>query len=485
MNVVLQRLVGAVLAGGESRRMGSTKAALEWADGETMAARAVRALRHLTEEVVVLGHGEGVDAGLTRLPDSRPNSGPLAGIESIFLQLRCDESIVVTCDMPLVDGPLLARLPTPPPAGVSLFDDASGDTEPFPMRLHAGVLPALTTWLDSGRRDVRGFVASLPQNRARLAADERELLVNVNRANDVQIAAGIAKRRGQRAPLVETDTAISAQVNRAQVVQRSVLGVREGVAAQRQDVLAVEEPLEIRVASVSIAVVMRTPGHDEELSLGFLISEGIIASADQLRSIRHCTETSGEDADGNVMLASPVPGLAIDLDAMRRNLFVGSSCGVCGKATIEAAMQRGLHAPMPGPAEPWNAADLVELPERMRASQHGFGATGAVHAAALFDATGKLLVVREDVGRHNAVDKVIGWCATREVDTSNCALAVSGRVSFEIVQKAWACGVPMIVAVSAPTSLALQMAEEAGITVIGFVRGKRMNIYTLPEQVTV
>jgi FdhD protein len=247
--------------------------------------------------------------------------------------------------------------------------------------------------------------------------------------------------------------------------------------APELDLLAREEPLEIRVNQVALAVIMRTPGDDEELVRGFLLSERIIASVDDIADLRHCDKVDAPEAEDNVMLVRLAPSVDVDLAALRRNLYASSSCGVCGKASIEVALalpsfdaHRSLDVRV--------AADvLAKLPDRLRAEQHVFARTGGLHGVGLFEPDGRLLVVREDVGRHNAVDKVIGWAAVRNVALDRCVLMISGRVSFEIVQKALALAIPIIAAVSAPTSLAVELAREAGMTLVGFVRDGRLCVY--------
>jgi FdhD protein len=243
------------------------------------------------------------------------------------------------------------------------------------------------------------------------------------------------------------------------------------------DLLAREEPLEIRVNQVALAVVMRTPGDDEELVRGFLLSERIIDSITDIADLRHCDSVDTPEAEDNVMLVRLVPSVDVDLAALRRNLYASSSCGVCGKASIEVALalpsfdaRRSLDVRV-------GADVLATLPDRLRAEQHVFARTGGLHGAGLFEPSGDLLVVREDVGRHNAVDKVIGWAVAHAVALDRCVLMVSGRVSFEIVQKALALAIPIIAAVSAPTSLAVELAREAGMTLVGFVRDGRLCVY--------
>ncbi|PRQ01043.1 formate dehydrogenase accessory protein [Enhygromyxa salina] len=254
--------------------------------------------------------------------------------------------------------------------------------------------------------------------------------------------------------------------------------------APEPDMLAREEPLEIRVNQVAIAVVMRTPGDDEELVRGFLLSERIVAEVSAIASARHCTTVDTPEAEDNVMLVRLGPSVEVDLAALRRNLYASSSCGVCGKASIEAVIGEPGLARAGLPLGLRVAVDtLTALPERLRARQDVFERTGGLHAAGLFTADGQLLAVREDVGRHNAVDKVIGWAAGEGVAHERCVLMVSGRVSFEIVQKALALAIPVVAAVSAPTSLAVELARAAGMTLVGFVRDRRLCVYAGAERV--
>jgi FdhD protein len=235
-----------------------------------------------------------------------------------------------------------------------------------------------------------------------------------------------------------------------------------------RDLLAVEEPLEIRIGGMPVAVTMRTPGHDEELALGFCLSEGLRPSAARLP----------DDLAANVVEVD-APGF--DPERLRRSFYTSSSCGVCGKGALEAvavdaaSVESGLTL----------AAGLVaELPERLRQAQAAFAATGGLHATGLFDAAGELLCLREDVGRHNAFDKVVGWAFTEgRLPLADCVVCVSGRLSFELVQKAAVAGCPILVAVGAPSSLAVELATDRGITLCGFVRGGRVNVYTEPWRI--
>ena len=242
-----------------------------------------------------------------------------------------------------------------------------------------------------------------------------------------------------------------------------------------QDSVAREEPLEIQLGGAPLAVVMRTPGHDPDLALGFLVTERVVASPDQVISVRHCRQVPDPDASENVIRVQLAPGVPVDLDALRRNLYASSSCGICGKATIANAL---ASAPPLADESRFPMSFFLPLPQRLQAAQPAFAATGGLHAAGLFAPDGRLLVAREDVGRHNAVDKVIGW-ALREarLPLAGHVLLVSGRISYELVQKALVARIPVLAAVSAPSSLAVELAEKAGMTLIGFLRGGSFNVY--------
>jgi FdhD protein len=267
-----------------------------------------------------------------------------------------------------------------------------------------------------------------------------------------------------------------AHPRRASTVRRPVEQISIGPVARRTraDSLATEEPLEIRVAGTRVAVTMRTPGADFELAAGFLFAEGIVTSARDVAAIRYCTE--GEQ-NYNVVDVVLAPGAAWDPASLAVRAFaVSSACGVCGKASIEEAL---------GPACPRIASDLtvspeviLALPDRLRAAQAVFDRTGGLHAAALFTAEGELVRLREDVGRHNALDKLVGAALLNgELPLSRGIVLASGRLSFELAQKAARAGVPVLAAVSAPSSLAVELAESVGMTLAGFVRGSRFNVY--------
>ena len=242
-----------------------------------------------------------------------------------------------------------------------------------------------------------------------------------------------------------------------------------------RDAVAREEPLEIQLDGASLAVVMRTPGHDEELGLGLLASERVIASLDDVASVRHSTLAKNPDAADNILQVRLRDGVPVDWQRLKRNLYASASCGICGKATIDGVLSQ---APPLEDRSRFRAALFHSLPGRLRAGQDAFGETGGLHASGLFDADGRLFVVREDIGRHNAVDKVIGWALERgRLPLSGHVLLVSGRISYEIAAKALAARIPVVAAVSAPSSLAIALAERARLTLVGFLRGQRFNVY--------
>ncbi|MEN3304608.1 MAG: FdhD protein [Micromonosporaceae bacterium] len=259
------------------------------------------------------------------------------------------------------------------------------------------------------------------------------------------------------------------------------------LVTRRPDSLAVEEPLEIRVGPagsvrVPLAVTMRTPGDDVDLALGFLATEGVIRSADDVRTAQLC---AGEQTPNtyNVVDVALAPGLPAPATDPTRNFYTTSSCGVCGKASIESVRTRSVFPVAADPAVV-DPATLAGLPDVLRAAQRGFESTGGLHAAGLFTVDGQLLAIREDVGRHNAVDKVVGWALReRRLPLAGHILLVSGRASFELAQKASMAGIPVLAAVSAPSSLAVDLAEEVGLTLVGFLRGSTMNIYAGAERV--
>lgn len=270
-------------------------------------------------------------------------------------------------------------------------------------------------------------------------------------------------------------------VARRKVTRLSV----DGRLEFREDVLAVEEPLEIRVGGHSLAITMRTPGNDFDLAAGFLVSEGVISRGEHFRTARYCAGATVDNLNTyNVVDVTLAPEVPPPNPSLARAFVTNSSCGLCGKASIDDVR---THSAYTVDHDPMRVTEemLAAFPERLRAEQAVFDKTGGLHAAALFDgATGELLVLREDVGRHNAVDKVIGWALKEDrLPLRGTVLMVSGRASFELTQKALMAGIPMLAAVSAPSSLAAELASEMGLTLVGFLRESSMVIYSGAERI--
>jgi FdhD protein len=267
--------------------------------------------------------------------------------------------------------------------------------------------------------------------------------------------------------------------------------VSDGKATRERDIVAVEEPLEIRLGYLlkskrveqSISITMRTPGEDFQLAAGFLCSEGIIQSPAQILQMSFCVGPEKGKQEYNIVSVQLTDDVEFDPALLQRNFYTTSSCGVCGKASLEALQVRGCPV-LPKVQAQFESEVIYQLPEKIRGAQSGFEKTGGLHAAALFDPTGNLIALHEDVGRHNAVDKLIGeQFLGSNLPLHKYLMMVSGRASFEIMQKALIAGIPIVAAVGAPSSLAVELAREFGMTLIGFLRGKSFNLYSEPERI--
>jgi FdhD protein len=279
----------------------------------------------------------------------------------------------------------------------------------------------------------------------------------------------------------------SDRARRTSKTKTRVRVVEDGKMRVRPDTLATEEPMEIRLISggerQTVAVTMRTPGADFELAAGFLYGEGIVKGSDDIARISYCVDADLDAAQQyNIVNVELRGGREYDLRPLERHFYTTSACGVCGKASLEQLELRGCPVALPGPEV--SAETLYSLPEKLREAQGLFDATGGLHAAALFDDGGNLLALREDVGRHNATDKLVGWAMLENrLPLSGHIVMVSGRSSFEILQKCLTAGVPFVCAISAPSSLAVDVAREFGMTLVGFLRERRFNVYAGHERV--
>ena len=277
------------------------------------------------------------------------------------------------------------------------------------------------------------------------------------------------------------------KARRGSKTKARVRTVEDGRVRVRPDVLATEEPMEIRLISgtkkQTVAVTMRTPGSDFELAAGFLYGEGIVSSQEDIKKISYCVDADVDaEQQYNIVNVELRAGGEYDLRPLERHFYTTSACGVCGKASLEQLELRGCPVIPPGPEVA--AETIYSLPEKLRAAQGLFEVTGGLHAAALFDAEGELVALREDVGRHNATDKLVGWALLEgRLPLRRHIVMVSGRSSYEIMQKCLTAGVPVVCAVSAPSSLAVDVARQFDMTLVGFLRDNRFNVYSVPERV--
>ncbi len=400
-------------------------------------------------------HAEWIAAGYDIVSDVRDAAGPLAGIVSAMRRTTTALLLVLAVDLPQMTAEYLRRLVGASSERAGIVPTRKNRFEPLAATYPIEALAIAERHLLVGNYSVQEFAAECIREELLLkrpiSPTESQLFLNANTPADLALA----------------------QCETRPVMRYAV--AREAV--EQPDEIAAEAPLEIRVEGHSVAVVMRTPGHDRELAAGFLVTENLVRSPADVFDITQCGASEGEVV--KVTLTNPA---TFDAAKLTRHVFSSSSCGVCSKATIDAVRQS-----FPAIEDECcvAAGTLLGLPDALRAAQATFNRTGGLHACALFDLQGNLVALREDVGRHNAVDKVIGeQLLAGRVPLVDHILQVSGRSSFEIVQKAAVAGIPVVSSVSAPSSLAVEAAERFGMTLVGFVRDGRCNVYTHPERVT-
>lgn len=463
-----------LLTGGASRRMGRDKATLVF-DGEPLARRTAALLRRRADPVLEVG------PGFTDLPhvlEEPPGSGPLAAMAAggAALGARHHQGpvLVVGTDLPRLGDAFLrtlAEYPAPAAEYSVVPRDAAGRPQPVCARYSPDALLRAQELVAGGHRSVMALLERVPVTWLDTAEGEAALF-DVDTPEDLEIATRA------RIPAVTRHPATPVRV----------VAVRPDHHLEIPDQVVTEEPMEIRVAAPGckprpVAVTMRTPGHDFELAVGFLFTEGLICGRGDVAAVRYCDLPDGGEQRFNIVtvdMTRPPPE-----QAWARNFTMTASCGICGKSSID---QVSVACPVVSafpPLSPLPRAWIVALPERLRGQQRLFERTGGLHGAAIADPRETVpLTVREDVGRHNAVDKLVGQAVLAgEVPLAGRVLVVSGRVSFEIVQKAAMAGVAAIVAVSAPSSLAVDAADRLGLTLVGFVRGEKFNTYSHPERI--
>ncbi|MCB1207338.1 MAG: formate dehydrogenase accessory sulfurtransferase FdhD [Verrucomicrobiae bacterium] len=445
-----------LLAGGRSSRLGRDKAFIDWR-GQPLYVFQLRKLASLGPERIWLSTRPDqafpeVLEGVSKILDEASDRGPLEGLRSALSASRAPFLLVLAVDLPRMEPAFLSRL----------------------LEAEGGVAP----------RTAKGWepLAALYPRRECLALVDEFLASGKRRLQDFLDEA--ASRGWIRAlPLAESDLALFANLNTPDDLAAMEEGERDETVTiarfhlesgfvRTLDRVASEEPLAIRVNGASVAVTMRTPGHDEELAAGFLFTESVIRSASEIAEIARCPDVDpgGEGNTLDVRLLGET-----DLSRLTRHVFTSSSCGICGKATIDSVFCS--FPPVPAHFQP-DPALLLSLPAKLRSAQETFDRTGGLHASALFDREGRLLLLREDVGRHNALDKVIGHSLLHGIALDETVLLVSGRISFELMQKALAARIPIVAGISAPSSLAVKLAKESGQTLVGFLREKGFNVYS-------
>lgn len=446
-------LDGALIVGGKSSRLGEDKAFLRW-NGEALWVVQLRKLLQIEPvEHVWLASNAEQDfpehiEQVTRVDDAIPEIGPIGALKTVFEKSTSDRVLVLAVDLPLLNREALRRSLTHVPKIAGRWEPLAAcypRAEMLPLidqQIKAGEY-ALQRLLDLAEES--GLIESIE-----VGEDRAYLYSNINTKSDWD--------------------ALEAGAVHSQTMLRR-FGESSGYGEAEKDWLAREEPLEVRVNGQSVSVMMRTPGHDDDLATGFLFTEGIITSAGDIMDIEHCPDVDSKSL-GNTL--SVQLREAPNLDDLTRHVFTSSSCGVCGKATIDSVFQ---NFPPVSSVPEFDPKVILSLPEKLRSRQDAFEKTGGLHASALFHIDGELLLIREDVGRHNALDKVIGKALRDKMDLSEVILLVSGRISFELIQKALAARIPVIAGISAPSSLAVDMAKESGQVLIGFLRGAGFNHY--------
>ena len=433
--------IGGIFVGGAARRMGgAAKGLLRAPGGEAIVARLARALREAGAEPVLVGErAEYASLGLRSIADTAPNAGPLGGLVSLLEAARGGPAIAVACDMPYVTDALVRKLAAAPDAPV-VAPRRAGKWEPLFARYDsARVLGAARARLERGELGLQGLLDEVGAIALPVTPDEAAKLDDWDTPQQIGSTADV------------TTAAFD----------------REG-SREREDRVAVEEPLEIRCGSEPIAVTMRTPGADVELAAGFLLGEGVVRA--------RCDVVKIAPAGPHTVVVELSDEARARLPSAERRFFTTSSCGVCGKASLDR-VRAALPEDRAPDATTLSAAAVARMPDMLRDAQSIFERTGGLHAAGLFRGL-EIVRVAEDVGRHNAVDKVLGAeLLAGRIPAGGHTLVLSGRAAFELVQKAALAGVSAIVAVGAPTSLAVELAQSSGVVLVGFARGARFNVY--------
>ncbi|CAN5138522.1 hypothetical protein BH23VER1_BH23VER1_18830 [soil metagenome] len=484
-----------LIAGGKSSRMGQDKALIE-IGGRPLWRIQLDKLQALRPSQIMISARRGqrfLESDTRVVWDEFGGAGPLGAIVTCMKQATAKRVLVLGVDLPGITARFLRDellLRAFLDSGVVYRHE--GRFQPFAAVYPKSVLKLAQRLLSQNRFALQDLITDAIDEGALDAYDLPEefagQFANVNTPDDLAAfrsggsppaqpsgpaEPGDSGDSGELEPLPAGPTPGAAAV--------TISRWRSGELAEKDDFVAREEPLEIRVEGQNIAISMRTPGHDEELAAGFLLTEGVIRSPDDIFEVSTCPsvqEDGGESNAVDVLLSHPD---SFDLKRLTRHVYTSSSCGVCGKDSIDTAFANFPPIPPGTPGARVDPALLLTLPDKLRAAQETFRCTGGLHACALFDPAGKLLLIREDVGRHNALDKLIGHSLLRGwLPLDDKILFLSGRVSFEMMHKALAARIPMVAAISAPTSLAAEFARASGQGLAGFVRGHSLNLYSSP-----
>ncbi len=463
----------ALLVGGKSSRMGEDKSLLICEAGESaLYLTQLAKLRQLTTLPLLVSIRSGQK--LSDLPgdvemvcDQVAEQGPLSALASCLEHCQTEFLLVLAVDLPQISPAFLHSLINQAEqSGQGVVPRSGRHWEPLAAVYPRSLLAKIKEHLAAGQLSLQKFIREAVEQQQlieRQVSDaEKPLFANLNTQQDLQnlkygevLSFDIEQWKSSTTTTLPLDLTPSTQ----------------------PDLVAVEEPVELRIEGKSIAVLMRTPGHDRELAAGFLLSENVIRHADDLFEISQCQNTQSDDApQGHVLDVLLKKGNCAELDQLSRHVFTSSSCGVCGKTSIDSVFQS--FPPLPQDNMQVTVQDLLSLPAQLKQQQKNFHQTGGLHASALFSTDGQLLVIREDVGRHNALDKIIGHALLENtIPLKNTLLLLSGRISFELMQKALAAGIPFVAGLSAPSSLAVKFARQSGQTLIGFLRQQSFNLY--------
>ena len=477
-------ITAVLLAGGQSTRMGTDKAFIA-VDGVPAWRRQLARLSSIDPDEMIISANAGqkfpIDGDVRVIQDEMDSVGPLGGLVTALRHARMPRVLVLGIDLLQMPGEFLQDLCASAFLDSGLVYRSGTRYEPLAALYPRSLLALAEQCLRDEQLSLQALIATAVDDGAMqslaVPLGARGFFANANTLED--LAAIKAVGEAGNAPAMLSDAG-QAATSTAIVRCTRLDAALSADLNETVDQVATEAPLEIRIEGKSIAVVMRTPGHDEELVLGFLISEGVLKCPEDVFQVSHCPSQDGGKI-GNVMdvlLRNPD---AAELNALTRHVFSSSSCGICGKATLDSVF---VNFPKVGQPLGVDASVIFGISAVLRSAQETFDTTGGLHASAVFDRSGKLLILREDVGRHNALDKVLGAAFTAGLlPLGDHILLVSGRISFELMQKSLAAGIPVVAGISAPSSLAVDFARESGQTLCGFLRNGRMNIYAHPERI--